>query len=192
MGHSKFYQTCLAQKVEVDERLAELTVQKYRGTYKKVTAHWSEMEKMAKLTINSKQPATCGKVRFLLKKDFLVIVLPSGRPITYYKPRVSTTGKIEFMGVNATTKQFCYQSIWGGTLVENAIQAISRDLLVNGMINAEKNGFEVVMHVHDEIVAEIVSAYTYQNFDEIITKLPNWADGIPLEAEGFISRRYRK
>ena len=192
MGHSKFYQTCLTQKVEVDERLAELTVQKYRATYRKVTKHWSDMEKVAKLTINSKQPTTCGKVKFLTKKDFLVMVLPSGRPITYYKPRISALGKIEFMGVNATTKQFCYQSIWGGTLVENEVQAISRDLLVNGMFKAENIGYSVVMHVHDEIVAEVSSEKAYLNFDNVISQLPNWGTGIPLEAEGFVSRRYRK
>lgn len=192
-GPNKFKDIVLVQGGEIDETQAIAVVNAYRSLYKKVTQHWRDMENAAKETINSGKSRRCGKVAFGLKKGFLIMQLPSGRQIVYYKPRITQDGTIEFMGVNSTTKQFEYQKTWGGVLVENEVQAISRDLLANGMFTAEKHGYPIIMHVHDELVAQVEENYgSYEEFEKLIASLPPWGQGIPLLAEGWEGKRYRK
>jgi DNA polymerase len=86
------------------------------------------------------------------------------------------------------------QEARGSFLVENAVQGIARDLLVNGMIEADAAGFVVVLHVHDELVAEVplTSELTYAIFEECMTTNPHWGPDIPLKVEGGEMTFYRK
>jgi len=93
--------------------------------------------------------------------------------------------------------KFMEKSIWGGTWIENIVQAISRDLMVDAMLNLEKAGLNPIFSVHDEVVCvvtkkELKKGKNLELMEKILTTLPNWAAGLPVAAEGYVSSRYRK
>lgn len=82
---------------------------------------------------------------------------------------------------------------YGGKLTENAVQAISRDLLVHGMFGLEKKGYIIIGTVHDEVILEVPEGWgSEQEVADILCDIPGWADGLPVKAEGFRGKRYRK
>jgi DNA polymerase len=135
---------------------------------------------------------------------FLRIQLPSGRRLHYLRPKLEMKmtpyGKeklsITFEGEedDGTRKFWGRVTTHGGKLTENIVQAIANDLLRVGMENAEAAGFEVVLHAHDELVAEVPvdSRLSLDRLLECMTDAPEWADGLPLDAEGFVTTFYRK
>jgi len=89
----------------------------------------------------------------------------------------------------AWRKEFTY----GGSLVENITQAVSRDLLVEAMFAAEKAGYPVTFHVHDEIISEVDEDFgSAEHLAEVMTVIPTWAEGCPIAAAGFEDTRYHK
>jgi DNA polymerase len=98
-------------------------------------------------------------------------------------------GGVTFMGVDQFTRKFQRTLTYGGKLAENATQAVARDILAHGLVLAEERGFEPVMHVHDEIIAENCTA---AELSEVMSIVPDWAEGLPLAAKGFDCARYRK
>lgn len=80
----------------------------------------------------------------------------------------------------------------GPTQVENIIQAIGRDLLTHALVNVERAGFRTVTHVHDEIVTETTGGLTVERLSSLMCDLPDWAEGLPVEAAGYTTQRYRK
>lgn len=100
---------------------------------------------------------------------------------------------VTVMGVNSMTKRWERYPIYGGLLFENDVQAIARDLLANGMLKARAAGFDIILHVHDEIAVEIPKgAGDVRAFERLICELPPWAAGLPLTASGFVAKRYQK
>ena len=97
------------------------------------------------------------------------------------------------MGVNSVTHGWCRQDTYGGSLTENIVQAIARDMCACGMLNAERSGYTVVLSVHDEVVSETPFDFgSVEDFTRQICRLPQWAAGLPLAAEAWRGRRYRK
>ena len=82
--------------------------------------------------------------------------------------------------------------VGGPTQVENIIQAIGRDLLTHALVNVERAGFSTVTHVHDEIVTETTGGLTIERLSSLMCDLPDWAEGLPVEAAGYTTQRYRK
>ncbi len=82
--------------------------------------------------------------------------------------------------------------VGGPTQVENIIQAIGRDLLTHALVNVERTGFRTVTHVHDEIVTETTGGLTVERLSSLMCDLPDWAEGLPVEAAGYTTQRYRK
>jgi DNA polymerase len=96
-------------------------------------------------------------------------------------------------GVDSVTRRFTRYPLYGGLLLENVVQAIARDLLLNGMHKAEASGYAVIGHVHDEIIAEVPRGYgNHKTFERLICDLPAWAAGLPLTAAAFRASRYMK
>ena len=94
---------------------------------------------------------------------------------------------------SAKNGQFIQHSTYGGSLVENITQAIARDLLAWAMMRFEKHGLKIVMHVHDEIIVEAPEGSVDLNHALDLMKItPFWAGGLPLAAEGWIAKRFRK
>lgn len=104
-----------------------------------------------------------------------------------------TSPKVTVLGVNGVTKKWERYALYGGLAFQNPVQAIARDLLVNGMWKAEDAGYPVIAHVYDEAFCEVPRGFgRLKFFESTICELPEWAAGLPLTAGGWIGKRYRK
>jgi len=100
---------------------------------------------------------------------------------------------VSFYGTDRDTRKWCRQSAYGGLWVQNATQGLCRDLLANAMLKLEAAGYPIVLSVHDEIVAEVPGGTgDLAEFTKIMCDAPEWATGLPLKAEAWRDRRYRK
>ena len=204
IGAPKFRTTCAKAGIQIDEALAERVVQTYRTTNGRIVALWRELEHAALRAVEQPGltvPAAAGRVRFRIKGDFLWLVLPSGRPLAYAKPRIEDVEtpwgelrpQVTYLGVNSITRAWERQSAYGGKWTENVVQAVARDLLAAAMLRLEQAGYRIVLSVHDEIVAEVPAGVgSVEEFEAIMCQLPDWAKGCPVAAEGWRGLRYRK
>lgn len=104
-----------------------------------------------------------------------------------------TSPKVTFLGVDKTGAKMVRTALYGGLIVQNATQAVARDILVNGMFKAEAAGYPIVAHVYDELITEVTIGYgDLKAFERLICELPPWAAGLPLTAGGWAGKRYRK
>src|SRR6185437_3526937 len=141
-------------------------------------------------------------ISYLVQRDVLYCKLPSGRALAYHKPRLTPSDRrpgtyaISFEGWNTNPKNgaigWIRMQTYGGKLTENVVQATARDILAHAIINLEKSGYHVVLHVHDEIVAEIPENWgSIEEFETIMSTLPDWAKNWPLKAsDGWRAKRY--
>lgn len=105
----------------------------------------------------------------------------------------NTSPRTSVLGVNSVTKKWERFGLYGGLAFQNSVQAIARDLLVNGMRKAEGAGYPIIAHVYDEMIAEVPRGFgDLAAFEKLICELPDWAAGLPLTAGGFQSKRYKK
>ncbi|MFA6087435.1 DNA polymerase [Mucilaginibacter sp.] len=98
---------------------------------------------------------------------------------------------ILFWAINQTTKQWALSSTYAGKLAENCVQATARDILMNGVINLEEAGYDVVMRVHDEVVVDSPIG-TLDDVNTLMVKPAAWMKGLPLKAAGFVGKYYQK
>lgn len=140
-------------------------------------------------------------VRYKVDGNFLKCKLPSGRCLFYYSPglqiKKTPWGKekevVTFWGVDSTTKKFVKQHLYGGLQCENCVQATARDIMVEGVFNVEDAGYPVVLTVHDELVSDVKNGHgSLKEYEELMATVPSWAKGLPLKAEGWEGKRYRK
>jgi DNA polymerase len=161
--------------------------------------------------------ATGRQVKFRKAGSFLWALLPSGRALCYPYPELRTVTtpwgeekeQLTFMTmVDMTQKKkakilpdpnskgrWQRVSTYGGSLAENMTQAVARDLLAEAMQAIEAEDFPIGFHVHDEIVAEVAqfrAVYTLERMQTLMSIAPKWAKGLPLAADGFHGKRYRK
>lgn len=116
------------------------------------------------------------------------IILPSGRPLVYHGVKVQGSGYEQRITFD-DPKGFRTDT-YGGRLVENITQAVSRDVLAEALVALDRSGYPVVGHVHDEAIVD--GEAPVDEISRIMCKLPSWANGLPLDAEGFVTQRYRK
>lgn len=183
-----------------EEELPDI-VQRWRKSSRRIRDFWYAVENAAKECIQYGVITTlpCG-VTFLRDENFMRIRLPSGRELFYSKPRLAH-GKFEnsteilYMGVNQKNSKWSDISTWGGKLVENIVQAVSRDLLCNAMSNLMQAGYKINFHIHDEVVLEVPNqdkSKNLKNAIELMCALPEWANGLLLNADGFDDAQYYK
>lgn len=142
-------------------------------------------------------------ITYLVKRNIMYCRLLSGRYIAYHNPRLSLDKerdkyRIEFDGYNTNPMQgaigWVSMQTYGGKLTENVVQATARDLLAYAMINLEAAGYPIVLHVHDEIVAEVPEGVgSVSEFERIMATPPAWAANWPIKASGgWRAKRYGK
>lgn len=180
-----------------EEELPEL-VDAWRAANPAIVAFWAGVQKAAISALNG-QPVRYKGLRFGMEKNNMFIELPSGRRLQYYNARISV-GKfgsqaIKYEGMNQTTKQWEWVDTYGGKLTENIVQAIARDCLAEAIVKAYDAGFDIAMHVHDEIVAVLDEENGEAKLAELTDLMGveiEWAKGLPLRGDGYLTKYYKK
>lgn len=185
-----------------EEELPDI-VRRWRASNKRIVDLWYSLENAALTVVKTGQPV--GVRNLLLQResdivnglDFLTITLPSGRKLYYAKPFIAENafGKeaVHYYGVNQSSKKWEQISTYGGKLTENVVQAISRDCLAESLKRLSNAGYSIVMHVHDEVVLEVPKEQAdVERVERIMSEPIEWAPGLPLAADGFISEYYKK
>jgi DNA polymerase len=198
---------------------AEEVVEGYRDAYPAIAGRragdgdrvwregglWRDVETLALAAIVLNESHQAGRCQFSHAGGTLLIRLPSGRLLRYRNARVEARipAFYDRLGLPRKSRPTLVfdsprqpgESTYGGKLVENVVQAICRDLLVEAMLACERAGLPVVLHVHDEIVAEVPAAEAeaaLRRLAEIMSRPPAWATGFPVEVEAFTAERYFK
>nr|DAX85307.1 MAG TPA: DNA polymerase I [Bacteriophage sp.] len=128
--------------------------------------------------------------------DFISIKLPSGRSLYYPKPFLKLNqfekDALHYYGVNQTTKKWEVNSTYGGKLVENIVQAIARDCLAETLLRLFEKNYDVVMHIHDEVVIDAYDDEKLEDVNNILAEPIPWAPGLVLKGAGFETKYYMK
>ena len=178
-----------------EEELQPL-VDLWRSSNPHIVQLWWDVDRAVKTCVKRHVETKTHGIRCAYKGGVLFIRLPSGRELAYAKPRI---GENRFGGESVTyeglgmTKKWERIETFGGKLVENITQGTARDLLVFAMKQLRNRGFDIVMHVHDEIVLEV--PYGVSSVEEICSVMAEnspWAKGLPLKADGYECEFYRK
>lgn len=185
------------------EKMHEI-VKVWRGENERITSFWKAVSL-----------ATIGAIRepnnLIILKDFrnleflfdgnsLTIKLPSGRKLFYNSATLTTnrfgSTSVKYKGIDSTTKKWWWIESYGGKFVENIVQATARDILADSMQRLNHAGFEIVMHVHDEVVCEINKVHDPENqlkkICDIMGEPIPWAEGLPNKADGYLTDYYKK
>ena len=203
MGAAKFVDTvAVMAKLTIDNELAQRTVDAYRTKFWRVKQMWYDTERAAIQAVRTGKAVECGKVTWFVYGDFLYCELPSGRRLAYPEPKLKMKQTpwgedrpaLTYMGVSSYTRQYQRQDSYGGLLVENLDQAISRDLMAASIVRCEESGvYTPILSVHDELISEArLGTGSVPEFEQLVSTLPDWAPGLPIAAEGFSATRYKK
>ena len=131
---------------------------------------------------------------------YMTILLPSGRKLYYPSPEIGVnrwgTPSVSYMGQNQTTKRWERVETYGGKLVEKIVQAIARDCLAIAIENLEAQGLHVVFHIHDEVVIDTPAWADNDTMLDTVTKIMTkpipWAQALPLNADGWVDKFFKK
>jgi len=202
LGYKGFQKNAAKWGVYIDLVESKIAVDAYRSRYQKVVNYWYDCKRAAINAIS--HPGTEYIVHLTIYKVikdkngtmWLRCMLPSGRAIYYNSPLIveGTYGaEVSAMGINPYTKKWMRLKVIPGRLVENNTQALCRDVLAEGKLSLERADFKLVGSIHDEAIAEVDKDFTDLSlYCDLLCTIPNWADGLPVKAEGAIEKRYRK
>lgn len=171
-------------------------VMAWRAANPNITRLWWDIDRAALKAVKEKIPHTVGRIKLEYTSGILFITLPSGRRLSYVKPRVELN-KFEREGITyegiGENKRWSRIDTYGPKLVENIVQATARDLLAEAMLSVGKAGYDIVMHCHDEVVIEAPNgAGSLEEVCSLMSVSPHWADGLPLRTDGYKCEYYRK
>lgn len=190
-----------ADRLGMSDEEIDSAVSAWRESNPNIVRFWYALTEACTKTVKEGVETRYRQIGFRLRGKFLQMVLPSGRPLWYYAPRVQQVrmpwGKdkemVTAMTVDSMTKQWVRRPLGHPILSENATQAMCRDLLALGLLRCEEAGYHVALHVHDEIVAEVPEGWgSVEEMEAIMSEVPKWAEGMPISAEGYRAKRYRK
>lgn len=178
-----------------EEELKQL-VRTWRSSNPHITRFWWSIGLGVIRTITTGNSTQVGRIKMFLTRERLLIELPSGRRLSYVKPKVETnkwgSTVVSYEGIT-TGKKWGRIESYGPKFVENIVQGIARDILGEAMLRLEEAGYRIVMHIHDEvIIEEPLKGSTLERICEIMKEPPQWAKGLPLEVDGFQCDFYRK
>ena len=176
-------------------------VNDWRKANPRIVKTWSKLETAVKRCCTTGlDQETCGLVFHRRPEDgTMTVALPSGRELCYRNMTLGTNrwGKesLKFMGANSETKRWEWIETYGGKLTENIVQAIARDCLAHTLIRLYENNYEIVFHVHDEVVCEVPADsanFKLRMIQDIFAGTAEWAEGLPLKGAGYITPYYLK
>lgn len=168
-------------------------VDDWRRANPNIVQFWKDVQRAATKALKTRRPIKLGKLSFNYRKGFLLIKLPSGRNLAYARAKVESGDygdKISYEG-QGDKAYFTKQETYGGKLVENIVQATARDILAEALLRIEEAGHDVVFHVHDEAIIE-GAGMTIEEVNNLMAQAPDWAEGLPLNSEGYVTKYYMK
>ena len=185
-----------------EEELPDI-VSRWRDANRRIKDLWYAYENAALLAVSEGKPTMTHKVMFareydaLRGQDFMTITLPSGRKLFYAKPFIGQNRfggeSICYSGVNQTSRKVETIETYGGKLTENITQAVARDCLAESIERLEAAGYPVVFHVHDEVCIDVEeSRADLADVCRLMAIRPKWAQDLPLKAEGYVSKYFKK
>ncbi len=174
----------------------QTVVDGWRALHRPIVSFWYACERAFFAAIEGKR----GRVScfdFVPSGGDVAVLMPNGRPLVYNeaKTRRGERGRPEITYMGRESYGGYPEKLYGGKIVENLIQSMCRELLAEGLVAAEDCGLAPVLHVHDEIVAEVPESDADDGAEalhDIMTTVPEWAEGFPLGAAGHVGKRYRK
>ena len=169
-------------------------VDSWREANPNIVSIWWDIDSVVKRVVKTRSKEEYKNLVISYEKGILFIELPSKRRLAYPKAKIGTNRfggeSIVYEGIVVGNKWDKIES-YGGKFVENIVQAIARDILAEAMMRLEQKGFNIVMHIHDEVVIESNSS-SIEEINEIMSIVPSWAPGLILDADGFESDFYKK
>lgn len=208
MGAEKMMAHAAKEGVIIDESMAKFLIDGYRGSYNMVPDLWRGLEKAAMDAVE--RPGEIFRYKRIAYQTvtdragkWITAILPNGRRLWYRNPETKEVWVTYKSGDRKLVKQlfiedrkgsFTFQkSIWGGVHTENVVQAVARDLLACAIHRVEALGYSVILHAHDEPVAEVPEGFgSIEEYTRAVAEVPSWAKGCPIAAEGWKGFRYRK
>lgn len=206
MGGPKFVTAAWeVYQLRVNAAEANDAVRIYRATHPFVVQLWADANAACMQAVRAPGVPVKfggrGNLKALVAGNYLYLVLPSGRALMYpgpsIKERETPWGElrdaVHFWAPHPKSKVWCEQGLYGGLIVENIVQAASRDLLADALLRLEARGYTPVLSVHDEAVCEVpVDFGSPAEMERIMSELPAWGEGCPVAAEAWEGFRYRK
>jgi DNA polymerase len=173
-----------------------LVKRRWRSANADIVHFWHGIEKLAIATVETGMPMEYGALKLYMDDIWFCIQLPSGRPIRYAYPKISERDDKETLTydvVDGITKRWLRTPTYGGSLTENIVQAISRDIFVEMMQQMSGSIYKIKMHVHDEVVAEVPEgAGDDAEFKGYLQQSPSWAPDLPIASEVWRGKGYEK
>ncbi len=175
-----------------EEELQPL-VDMWRNSNPNIVQFWWEVDRCVKQTVKEHIPTETHGIKIAYRSGMLFITLPSGRRLSYVKPRIDINKfggeSVTYEGVGSTKKWERIES-YGPKFVENIVQAISRDILCHAMRTL--SDYRICGHVHDELIIECPEDTKVSEICEMMGRTPPWAKGLPLRADGYECSFYKK
>lgn len=202
LGPPRLVEHCAKEEIFISLEFATKAIRTFRETNRNIVLSWYALEDAAIRAMQSGRLIQAIKERelyFEKWREWLLMILPSGRRLHYYAPSVETVVKfgkpklqLSYFGERKAGMRGRV-STYGGKLVENAVQSIARDIMMEGMLAGEEAGYPALVNIHDEdLTLRKCGEGDVQELEQAVCKMPKWAAGIPLAAEGFECERYRK
>lgn len=168
----------------------------WRKANPKICKLWYDVDTAVMNVLKGKGPQRVGKLLFGMGAGRLIAKLPSGRRIAYKRPRITVNRfgreSFEYDGLGMGNKWGTLES-YGAKVVENCTQGMCRDILAEAMLRVEKAGFNIVAHVHDEMILEVpVGVSSVDEICELMAVNPTWCPDLPLKADGYECDFYMK
>ena len=168
-------------------------VDAWRQSNPNIVKFWWDVDRCVKKTVKERVPTETNGIQFRYQSGMLFILLPSGRQLSYVKPRMGENRfggeSVTYEGIGGTKKWERIES-YGPKFVENIVQAYSRDLLAHSMKTLRH--CSIVAHIHDEIIVEADMRMSEAVLSEQMGRIPSWADGLLLRADGYETFFYKK
>ena len=192
------------RKFQPDDKRTDAEVEQlkneWRAAHPATVKLWRRLDRAAVLAVREcGEIVRCGHIDLKCVGMFLQLKLPSGRKLSYPQPRLieDKRGRLRVLFSDNAAGKFvdCRFGLgaYGGLFTENIVQAIARDLLAEAMLRIEAAGYPIVIHVHDEIVAEVPEGFgSLEEFTRLMTRKPAWAPDLPIAASGWTGPRYCK
>lgn len=185
-----------ALEMGLEEEELQPLVNQWRSSNPHITKFWWDVDAAAVKAVKERTSISYKNLCFTYRSGILFVTLPSGRNLSYIKPRMTQNRfgreSLSYEGVGESKKWMRIET-YGPKLAENIVQATARDLLALAMLRLRDAGYEIVMHIHDEAVLEVPDGVS--SVDEVCRMMavaPDWAAGLPLRADGYECPFYKK